>query len=774
MKNYFLRFWPFIFIVAVWIIFSYPYFLKGKAPFASTYQINNFAPWSAYEKFWGPVKNGAMPDVITQIYPWRHLTMEIWKSGQIPFWNPYSFSGNPLLANYQSAVFSPFNILFFIFPFRDSWSILVLLQPLLAGIFTYIFARSLKVSRVGSLISAASFMFCGFMTVWMGYATLGYAILFLPFSLFNIEKYYQTRKLRFLILLSISIPMSFFSGHFQISLYFFIFILAYIFYKFISTKNIFTAFYLLLFICFGLLLSMPQIMPSLEFYSQSFRSSFFQKGAIPLDYIPTFLAPDFFGNPVTRNDWFGYYAEWNAYIGIIPLMLAIYSVLNRKKGRTLFLFLSGIFVLMLAFNTPISKIITDFHLPILSTSATNRIVVIFSFSFAILAGIGFDKLIVDIKNTKTKTIISWVGLFGIFYLTLWLIIAQKFLIPADKIYIAKSNLILPTIIFAGSTAVISFSLFNKKLMLFTIYFLLFTVSFDMLRFATKWQAFDPKNLVFADTPTSNAFQKIDGFHRVLGNLGGEAAVYYHLPSAEGYDALYVKRYGEFIGFINNQELITSAWSVVNFSKNGLHTKDAINLLDIKYIVHKLADDHASWTFPFWIYPKDQFKLIYKDSKYEFYENTKVFPRAFLVGEYKIITNSKEILKTLFDKKFNLRKEIILEEDPKIKKSSDSIGFTDIIDYTPNKITINVNAQKEGLLFLTDPFYKGWRARVDGKDVRIYRANYAFRAIPISEGKHTVVFNYIPWSFRLGLYLGFAGLLGIGATFLISKISNRLK
>jgi hypothetical protein len=106
-----------------------------------------------------PVKNNAMPDVITQIYPWKKLTIDSWKSGSIPLWNPYSFSGTVQAANYQSAVFSPFNLIFFILPFLDAWSLQVLFQPLLAGIGMYVFLRSLSRSRSGSLIGAIGFMF---------------------------------------------------------------------------------------------------------------------------------------------------------------------------------------------------------------------------------------------------------------------------------------------------------------------------------------------------------------------------------------------------------------------------------------------------------------------------------------------------------------------------------------------------------------------------------------------------------------------------------------
>lgn len=781
MKKYFFRFWPVIFIFSVWFVFASPYFLNNKVPFPSNYQVNNFAPWSANSKFWGPVKNGAMPDIITQIYPWRHLAINIWKTGQVPLWNPYTFSGNPLLANYQSGVLSPFNLLFFIFPFIDAWSILVLLQPLLAGIFMNLFMRSLKISKAGGLIAALSFMFCGFITSWMGYATLGYAILFLPLSFFCIEKYFETKGNIFLFLLSLTLPFSFFSGHFQISLYFLITLLSYIIYKGIVSRNIRNTFYIILYTFFGLLLIMPQVLPSIELYLQSFRNSFFQTGGIPIGYLPSFLAPDFFGNPVTRNTWFGNYAEWNAYIGVLPLMLAIYSFLKIKKHQILFFLIFGLMSLVLAISNPISVLIQNLHIPILSTSAINRIIVLFSFAFAVLAGFGYDQLFSDIRNESKKKISIWLSLFGFLFIVFWVAIFGKLFIPLDKIVVSKQNLILPTILFITASTLIVLAVVLRKikhreaLYAFLTLGFIALAAFDMLRFAIKWQAFDPKNFVFPTFSTTEAFPKISGFDRVFGNLGGEATMYYKLPSVEGYDALYSKRYGQFIGYIEKDEFIDSNWSVVSFPKNSDNTRKAINLLNIKYIIHKLADDHAGWTFPYWTYPKDQFSLIYKDDKYEFYQNNNVFPHAFLVGEYKIIKDEKQILKTIFSDDFNLRSEIVLEDDPKIARTNGSIGDAKIINYQPNNIEISVDAKNNALLFLTENYSNGWRASVDGKNVSILRADYTFRAIGIKGGKHNVKFWYDPWSFKLGVYLAIGGMIGILITlFLISRSTNRSK
>ena len=135
---------PAIILVLVMILAA-PYWRQGKVPFPGDYLVNSFPPW---QYFYGlPVKNSAMPDVVTQMWPWKHLVTDFWRRGIIPLWNPNNFSGTPLLANYQSAVFHPANWLFFILPETDAWSLMVLGQPLLAGWFTYGLARAWRLSR---------------------------------------------------------------------------------------------------------------------------------------------------------------------------------------------------------------------------------------------------------------------------------------------------------------------------------------------------------------------------------------------------------------------------------------------------------------------------------------------------------------------------------------------------------------------------------------------------------------------------------------------------
>jgi len=757
------KIWPYLFILIIWFIFSSPFFLKGNVPYPSTYQVNFFAPWNTYQELSSPVKNNAMPDIINQIYPWKHFTIQTYLLGQIPFWNPHSFSGTLHLANYQSAILSPFNLLFFVLPFIDAWSFLVLLQPLLAAFFTFLFVRSLGRSTIGGLISSISFMFCGFITCWMGYQTLAFAILFLPLSLFGVERYFNTNKKKFLILTSITIPLSFFSGHFQISIYFFISLLVYIFIKFLLTKDVKKSLFCILYSFFGLLLSMPQLLPSVEAYSSSLRSALFLKlEAIPISYLPTFLAPDFYGNPVTRNDWFGHYAEWNAYIGVVALILAIYSILNKKNTQTLYLFIFSIIVLLLAFNTPLLSLLVALKIPVLSTSAASRIIVLFSFFFCVLAAFGFDKLCWDIKNGNNKKIFLLILFIFLLFTSMWLVVLLKAL-PFDKAIIARQNLILPTLIFIAFVFLvflfIKFKKRKKIIILFTAA-LLILVSFDMLRFTTKWMPFDPKGLVFKETKTLTKLKQLSGFDRFFGNLGGETVIYYGLSSVEGYDAVYIKRYGEFINYLTDGRLKTPERSVVHLSKRGEFTPKGVNLLGIKYIVHKKADAQAIWAFPYWEYEKESFNLIYEDEKYQIFENNNVFPRVFLVNNYQVIEEDKKILDTLFSPDFDLRNEVVVEEDISIKESNENPGEVKILSHSPSKISLSVDAKTDSLLFLSDTYYPGWSVKINGKDSKIYRTDYTFRGVVVNKGKHLVEFYYFPQSFKNGLILFVVGLLGV--------------
>ncbi len=746
MKKILFTYWPLLFIIFLWFIFSYPYFLKGKVPYPSTYQVNFFAPWSHFEKFWGPIKNNAMPDVIDQIYPWKHFTIETWKKGEIPLWNPNSFSGNPHLANYQSAVLSPFNILFFVLPFIDAWSILVLLQPLLAGFFTYLLLREYGVKNIGALTGSISFMFCGFIVVWMAYGTLSMSISFLPLALYAVEKCSKKITKSSSILIILSICLSFFSGHFQTSLYFSTFVFLYILFKIFSEKKYNTSFGILLIFLIGILISCFQIVPSIQLYLNSVRSEIFiNGGGIPLFYLVNLFSPDFFGNPVTRNDWYGFYAEWASFVGIIPLILFFYSFRSKNYSAWIFYFFLTIGTLVLAIDSPLQRYIGILRIPVFSTSDPNRIIVLTSFCLSILAGFGFNNVLAFIREKKLVKILPPLLIIGSVLIFAWVSLLLLHSLPIDKLIIAKRNLILPTLLYFIFLLLLGamYVLRNKYLIPFFCLYILLATSFDSFRFAQKWMPFDPKNLVFPNLSVIETMKKNVGHGRVFGNLGGYVDTYYNVPSIEGYDPLYIGRYGEFIRSANTGNFLKGERSVVSLGKRGKYTDRVLDLLGVSLIFHPIADTNQGWAYPVWD-KKERYALIYQDTKFQLFKNTKTLPRAILFYDYEVEKNDKEIIRKFYNDTFEFRKKVILEE-PINKTIKTGVGKTAIEDYSPNRIVIRVQTSDSAILFLSDNYYPGWRATIDGIETHIYRADYTFRAVIVDKGEHTVVFTYNPFS-----------------------------
>lgn len=727
------RIWPIGFIFFVWLIFSFPYFFKGFVPFPSKYLVTFFPPWNA--AYGMPVKNNAMPDVITQIYPWKKLTIETWKLGQVPLWNPYSFAGTPHLANYQSAVLSPFNLLFWVYPQIDAWSILVLLQPLLAGIFMYMFMGELVRSDVGSTIASLAFMFCGFIVVWMAYGTLGYAVLFLPFILWAVHRNKG-------VLVSLGLALSFFSGHFQISMY--VAVLSFFYALVFNRKSI-------VFLILGIFLAAPQILPALEAYQNSTRSDNFVKGEIiPWQYLVTLFAPDFYGNPVTRNDWFGHYAEWAGFIGVVPLMLALFVFIGKKGKNEWFFGIVALIALALALPTPLSDLLFWLKIPAISTSAASRIIVVSSFSFAVLSGFGFDALTQMWKEKKSKKIMSFSLVISIFLLALWGVVFLMHPLPIEKLIVAKRNIILPSVIALGALGCFWIGRLNIKLLVKLMPFvLLLLTAFDLSRFATKWMPFDPRELVYPKMGVIEFLEKNVGTSRVFGNVGNELGTYFGIPLLEGYDAVYQRRYGEFVSALSRGSVGELARSIVPIDKHGEFTEEAFQLLGVRYVVHRISDGRNIWAYPVWNY--SHYRQVYKDEQFEVYENTRVFPRAFLASSYSLGLSDNEILRAFFDPDIDRRETLVLEEKPQ-SEPEEGEGSVDIIRYEPTRITMNVQTRVPKLLFLSDSYHEGWRVLINGNSTKLLRADYAFRAVSVPEGEHTVEFIYRPKNFILGAWI----------------------
>ena len=120
---------------------------------------------------------------------------------------------------------------------------------------------------------------------------------------------------------------------------------------------------------------------------------------------------------------------------------------------------------------------------------------------------------------------------------------------------------------------------------------------------------------------------------------------------------------------------------------------------------------------------------------------------------------RESLRVVTDPAFDPAATVVLEEElpPLARPPAGAEERVQVVAETPERITLDVTLASPGLLVVSDTWYPGWRARVDGETARILRADHAFRALALTAGAHRVELAYAPLSFRLGAALSALGL-----------------
>jgi uncharacterized membrane protein YfhO len=86
------------------------------------------------------------------------------------------------------------------------------------------------------------------------------------------------------------------------------------------------------------------------------------------------------------------------------------------------------------------------------------------------------------------------------------------------------------------------------------------------------------------------------------------------------------------------------------------------------------------------------------------------------------------------------------------------GAAEILTYEPNRITLRSVSSATSVLVISENFYPGWSATVDGRRTEVLRVNYNLRGVELPPGEHRVELVYRPKSVLLGLALSLAALM----------------
>jgi hypothetical protein len=721
-------------------VFYYPVILQGKVPIPADTLVGLYHPFRDLYRDTNPrgipFKNFLITDPVRQQIPWRKIVMDQWKQGNIPLWNPLTFSGNPLLGNIQSAALYPLNLLFLFVPFVDAWTTLIVLQTLLGGLFMYWYLRTLSLKAEASALGAIVWCFGGFMVAWLTWGTIDHVALWLPVAILAIDKIVRQQnnalsyKTVFWPLIFVFAMVSqFFAGHAQISLYFFLIVCSYItFRKAWTARTVFL-------IGFIALITAIQWIPLIEWTSQSSRileaSDWHAEGwFIPWQNLAQFIAPDFFGNPATGNYWGQWnYAEFIGYIGLLPLIFALSAIALKKSNVMVFWAMTAAVAFLFALPTPVAYLPFIFKIPILSSLQPTRLLFVIDFAFAVLAAYGFHGAVEHGMKFRARTVIVMIG----FILAgLWSIAKVR------QLDVSARNLVLPTALYVAASALIflhtrKFSVrIVRNIVTWSIVGL--TVA-DLLRFGWKFTPFTPREYFFPETKVIAFLKQQQRPFRVMSLdkriLPPNTASYFGIETIEGYDPIISLRYEELLSSIVRGKPDISA----PFGFNRIVTlpsfgSSVLPILNVKYLL-SLGDLSEPYL-----------KKVFEEGETKVYEDRRALPRVWATERVRPAAGKAEsvmILHTASD----LRREAVVEGDISLLSvPTKSDEFALLTEYLPHRAQIETSFRVPRFLVFGTAYHPGWKALIDDTTAPIYRTNYIFQGVVVPEGKHRVVFSYI--------------------------------
>jgi hypothetical protein len=379
---------PPLFYLLLAVVFLWRSTLAGDV-FLPAGLLGHVAPWSArippdQLPPWNPLRW----DGIAQFYPWRHFAAQTMRSGIIPLWNPFQFCGTPFVANSQSAVLYPGNLLFYLLPTPQAFGWSAVLHLTLCGWFLYLLLRRLRCGEGGALLGGIVYAYSSWQVAWLQLPTFLAVSCWFPLLLRQIhilagpalverttgsggdpaslaqkENSPPSSLPRGTAALGGIVGMMLLAGHLQIAFYGLLAgSLWAVCLLIVRSRECGTAVGVRFLaaclggLALGLMLAAPQMLPTLELSRVSHRAGkptaegyqAYIDYALPPGGLVLLTLPEFYGGDADPgNPYWGFYnrllpngsvqsirhnaAETAAYVGVVPLLLGLLALLRSRR-----------------------------------------------------------------------------------------------------------------------------------------------------------------------------------------------------------------------------------------------------------------------------------------------------------------------------------------------------------------------------------------------------------------------------------------------------------
>lgn len=678
----------------------------------------------------GAVSNPGISDVYTEFMPWNDALRRAIARREWPLWNPYELCGAPLAGAAQSAPYHPITLIGLLVPLRQYFAFAAAMALMSAALTAFLFFREFVASETAALFGAAAWMCSSHLLFFAGTALI-LAVSITPLVLLGARRIVREPGGRSTAILTTALLLILLAGHPESALHVVSFAIVYFVFEIAITRSpslrrailcgvVSGALALLLAAIF--LLPLFQVIRHSEEYvhralgyrqvSSTSAQMFHRLGANLFPFLegaPGVEEPQH--SPAVRHGWLA-----TAYVGSIvfaPALLAMFYARSRERWFFLAAVIGG---LAAGIAAPPAVYLLS-RVPGFSISVNDRIIAYAALGFCALAAMGLD--------AWDKRLVTAFGIVAAAIFIAALIAVTK--LPADYVELSAGRALLPVILAAAAVAILPAR--QAAMILFALLLIQRGGEAAALQPTLPARAFYPR---FAGLDVMRSDQPF----RIVAvgtMLPPELSTHYGLEDVRGFSAT---------TFFRLQQTYR-LWSVIQpVWSNRVDRLDSpmLSLMNVRFALAP-----PSLPLPEWWKARAAFPA------YVVAENSRVLPRAFVPRTVRVDIDGTDSLRSIAT----------------INDFGEQSVIEDVMarDYTPNgpgtvtvrrdrggHLELSAHMAGPGWVIVSNAFWRGWRARSEGKRLRLRFGNHAFIAFYLPAGDHDVRLVYRPRRFVLGAWI----------------------
>lgn len=753
-------------LVALPFVVFAPAIVTGRVISAADILLEEF-PWRALAPA-HVAHDPTMTDVTMVIHPSvLHAAREI-GAGRFPLWNPDAYAGVPFFANPHTAVLFPLTALAYVLPVPIALTLAAAAKLAAAGVGMYWFLRVLGAVPLAAVTGALAFMLNGALIGWLQW-TFASSMIFLPLIFGLIERLRQSPRPRLVAGLAVVIALDLLAGYPQGVFHALLAGTGWALVRAWKGGGLRFLGRYAVGVVLGVLLAAVQVVPFLEYMRESsvfaYRSQWTATAFVPLRGAITALTPQAFGaGRQYTGDW--HFNIVTVYVGLVPLAALPASLMAAwRTTPARFFAVLGALVAAIYYGAP--GFLSLAELPGMALITNLRLNALLAFALSALGALGLDAVARGAATPVRALVAATQGwcLLIVWTSLAWLLWRHS--LPAgDSVALHY----LPAVgLLTAATVLVVLGIREPDRAFRWNAWLVGVQLASLLPLAATYNPAIERQHFYPTPPVLARLRAATVDHsRVL--MHGSVGHVYGLAEAHGFDGMTPRRIEEVVGRIGSGRALGDGFVENTLAIHGAEAlsplkvllSPAFDLLGVRYVV--LGPDAPS--------PRPGLTLAYAGTDARVYRNDHALPRAFLVPRARCLDDAAA-LREIRGGQLRYRDEVLLAGCTVLPRSASAPeAGTAVIDaHGPREVRVRATTPGGAYLVLTDTWFPGWRAAVDGVDATVWRANHAFRAVWVPPGQHAIEFRYAPRSFTVGLALT-AAAAGIAVPMLLWRGRRR--